>query len=129
MQLVALEMAGWPLGHGAHRRSLVIHHLVMERARRLRCYHWKARVTHGDRPHCRHSQISPHPIRRPTEERAALLEAVSEVDLRPEHADVTVSCDNEALCDICRRNWDSERPTYTSLIRLLPRPSPRWRRR
>ena len=36
-----------------------------------------------------------------------------------EHTDVTVMMDNEALCDICRRNLDIERPTYTNLHRLL----------
>jgi len=36
-----------------------------------------------------------------------------------EHTDVTVMMDNEALYDICRRNLDIERPTYTNLNRLL----------
>merc|ERR1712080_626153 len=36
-----------------------------------------------------------------------------------EHADVTIMMDNEALYDICRRNLDIERPTYTNLNRLL----------
>merc|ERR1712070_1114126 len=36
-----------------------------------------------------------------------------------EHTDVTVTMDNEALYDICRRNLDIERPTYTNLNRLL----------
>merc|ERR1719269_229456 len=36
-----------------------------------------------------------------------------------EHTDVTVMLDNEALYDICRRNLDIERPTYTNLNRLL----------
>jgi tubulin alpha len=36
-----------------------------------------------------------------------------------EHTDVTVMMDNEALYDICRRNLDVERPTYTNLNRLL----------
>ena len=36
-----------------------------------------------------------------------------------EHTDVTVMMDNEALYDICRRNLDIERPTYTKLHRLL----------
>jgi len=36
-----------------------------------------------------------------------------------EHTDVTVMYDNEALYDICRRNLDIERPTYTNLNRLL----------
>merc|ERR1711904_479723 len=36
-----------------------------------------------------------------------------------EHTDVTNQFDNEALYDICRRNLDSERPTYTNLNRLL----------
>jgi len=34
-------------------------------------------------------------------------------------ADVTIMYDNEALYDICRRNLDIERPTYTNLNRLL----------
>ena len=36
-----------------------------------------------------------------------------------EHTDVTVMLDNEALYDICRRNLDIERPTYTNLNRLI----------
>merc|ERR1711937_463261 len=33
-----------------------------------------------------------------------------------EHTDVTKLVDNEALYDICRRNLDIERPTYTNLV-------------
>ncbi|KAJ1469935.1 Tubulin/FtsZ [Baffinella frigidus] len=36
-----------------------------------------------------------------------------------EHMDVNMSVDNEALYDICRRNLDIERPTYTNLNRLV----------
>ena len=36
-----------------------------------------------------------------------------------EHTDVTIMMDNEALYDLCRRNLDIERPTYTNLNRLL----------
>merc|ERR1711977_110266 len=36
-----------------------------------------------------------------------------------EHTDVTMQVDNEALYDICRRNLDIERPTYTNLNRLV----------
>ena len=36
-----------------------------------------------------------------------------------EHSDVAFLVDNEALYDICRRNLDIERPTYTNLNRLL----------
>merc|ERR1711930_39943 len=36
-----------------------------------------------------------------------------------ERPDVTIMYDNEALYDICRRNLDIERPTYTNLNRLL----------
>merc|ERR1712150_340432 len=36
-----------------------------------------------------------------------------------EHTDVTVTMDNEALYDICRRNLDIERPSYTNLNRLI----------
>merc|ERR1712085_41009 len=36
-----------------------------------------------------------------------------------DHTDVTNQVDNEALYDICRRNLDIERPTYTNLNRLL----------
>merc|ERR1712193_365096 len=36
-----------------------------------------------------------------------------------EHTDVTIMMDNEALYDICRRNLDIERPTYTNLNRLI----------
>jgi len=34
-----------------------------------------------------------------------------------EHSDVAFLVDNEALYDICRRNLDVERPTYTNLNR------------
>jgi tubulin alpha len=36
-----------------------------------------------------------------------------------EHTDVAVMLDNEAVYDICRRNLDIERPTYTNLNRLI----------
>jgi tubulin alpha len=36
-----------------------------------------------------------------------------------EHNDVTVLLDNEAVYDICRRNLDLERPSYTNLNRLI----------
>uniref|UniRef100_A0A7S3AW30 Tubulin alpha chain n=2 Tax=Haptolina ericina TaxID=156174 RepID=A0A7S3AW30_9EUKA len=36
-----------------------------------------------------------------------------------EHTDVSFMVDNEALYDICRRNLDIERPTYTNLNRLI----------
>ena len=36
-----------------------------------------------------------------------------------EHMDVSFTVDNEALYDICRRNLDIERPTYTNLNRLI----------
>uniref|UniRef100_A0A8D0ERV9 Tubulin alpha chain n=1 Tax=Strix occidentalis caurina TaxID=311401 RepID=A0A8D0ERV9_STROC len=36
-----------------------------------------------------------------------------------EHSDCTFIVDNEAICDICRRNLDIERPTYTNLNRLI----------
>merc|ERR1711881_176316 len=36
-----------------------------------------------------------------------------------EHCDVSISLDNEALYDICRRSLDIERPTYTNLNRLI----------
>merc|ERR1712167_211868 len=36
-----------------------------------------------------------------------------------EHTDVAFMVDNEALYDICRRNLDIERPTYTNLNRLI----------
>ena len=36
-----------------------------------------------------------------------------------EHTDVTNQVDNEAMYDICRRNLDIERPTYTNLNRLI----------
>ena len=32
---------------------------------------------------------------------------------------MTIMYDNEALYDICRRNLDIERPTYTNLNRLI----------
>ncbi|XP_032885929.1 tubulin alpha chain-like [Amblyraja radiata] len=36
-----------------------------------------------------------------------------------EHSDCCFMLDNEAIYDICRRNLDIERPTYTNLNRLL----------
>jgi len=36
-----------------------------------------------------------------------------------EHEDVSVMLDNEAIYDICRRNLDIERPTYTNLNRII----------
>merc|ERR1712060_40044 len=36
-----------------------------------------------------------------------------------QHTDVAVMLDNEAVYDICRRNLDIERPTYTNLNRLI----------
>ena len=36
-----------------------------------------------------------------------------------EHTDVAFLFDNEALYDICRRNLDIDRPTYTNLNRLI----------
>ncbi|XP_038597080.1 tubulin alpha-4 chain-like [Tachyglossus aculeatus] len=36
-----------------------------------------------------------------------------------EHSDCTFLVDNEAIYDICRRNLDIERPTYTNLNRLI----------
>ena len=36
-----------------------------------------------------------------------------------EHTDVAFLMDNEALYDICRRNLDIERPTYTNLNRII----------
>ena len=35
-----------------------------------------------------------------------------------EHSDCTFLVDNEAVFDICRRNLDIERPTYTNINRL-----------
>jgi len=36
-----------------------------------------------------------------------------------EHTDCTFCLDNEALYDVCRRNLDIERPSYTNLNRLI----------
>lgn len=36
-----------------------------------------------------------------------------------EHSDVCVILDNQAIYDICRRNLDIERPTYTNLNRII----------
>jgi tubulin alpha len=36
-----------------------------------------------------------------------------------EHIDVAFTLDNEAIYDICRRNLDIERPTYTNINRLI----------
>ena len=35
-----------------------------------------------------------------------------------EHSDCAFMVDNEAIYDICRRNLDIERPTYTNLNRF-----------
>ncbi|CAM9287928.1 unnamed protein product [Lampetra planeri] len=37
----------------------------------------------------------------------------------PQHSDCAFMVDNEAIYDICRRNLDIERPTYTNLNRLI----------
>ncbi|EUD67861.1 hypothetical protein C922_01473 [Plasmodium inui San Antonio 1] len=36
-----------------------------------------------------------------------------------EHTDVAIMLDNEAIYDICKKNLDIERPTYTNLNRLI----------
>ena len=36
-----------------------------------------------------------------------------------DHSDCAFMVDNEAIYDICRRNLDIERPTYTNLNRLI----------
>ena len=36
-----------------------------------------------------------------------------------EHTDVAVMLDNEAIYDICKRQLEIERPTYTNLNRLI----------
>ena len=36
-----------------------------------------------------------------------------------EHSDCAFMVDNEAIYDICRRNMDIERPSYTNLNRLI----------
>ena len=36
-----------------------------------------------------------------------------------DHSDVAFLVDNEAIYDICRRNLDVERPTYSNLNRLI----------
>ena len=36
-----------------------------------------------------------------------------------EHSDCAFMVDNEAIYDICRRNLDIDRPTYTNLNRLI----------
>ncbi|XP_055389838.1 tubulin alpha-1C chain-like [Condylostylus longicornis] len=45
--------------------------------------------------------------------------AVLNTHINMEHSDCTFMVDNEAIYDICRRNLDIERPTYTNLNRLL----------
>ncbi len=35
------------------------------------------------------------------------------------HSDCAFMVDNEAIYDICRKNLDIERPTYTNLNRLI----------
>lgn len=36
-----------------------------------------------------------------------------------EHSDCAFMVDNEAIYDICRRNLDIDRPSYTNLNRLI----------
>merc|ERR1712045_514247 len=36
-----------------------------------------------------------------------------------EHSDCAFMVDNEAIYDICRRNLDIDRPTYTNLNRMI----------
>jgi len=36
-----------------------------------------------------------------------------------EHADVAVMLDNEAIYEICKKNLDVERPTYSNLNRIV----------
>ena len=36
-----------------------------------------------------------------------------------EHSDCAFMVDNEAIYDICRKNLDIERPTYTNLNRII----------
>ena len=36
-----------------------------------------------------------------------------------EHSDCAFMVDNEAIYDICRRNLDVERPSYTNLNRII----------
>uniref|UniRef100_A0A915A3S6 Tubulin alpha chain n=1 Tax=Parascaris univalens TaxID=6257 RepID=A0A915A3S6_PARUN len=42
-----------------------------------------------------------------------------------EHSDCAFMVDNEAIYDICRRNLDVERPSYTNLNRLISQCDPR----
>ena len=51
--------------------------------------------------------------------RRTLMYSMCTVHSLLEHTDVTIMYDNEALYDICRRNLDIERPTYTNLNRLI----------
>ncbi|XP_037938911.1 tubulin alpha-3 chain-like [Teleopsis dalmanni] len=45
--------------------------------------------------------------------------AVLATHITLEHSDCSFMVDNEAIYDICRRNLDIERPTYTNLNRLI----------
>ena len=42
-----------------------------------------------------------------------------------EHSDCAFMVDNEAIYNVCRRNLDIERPTYTNLNRLIGPSLPR----
>ncbi|KAH8056746.1 hypothetical protein JL721_9864 [Aureococcus anophagefferens] len=55
--------------------------------------------------------------RSPRRRRAVQLRALGLT--RSSNTDVTFCLDNEALYDVCRRNLDIERPTYTNLNRLF----------
>ena len=66
----------------------------------------------------------------PPNDRSDLISQVSTAVVEPynsvltthttlEHSDCAFMVDNEAIYDICRRNLDIERPTYTNLNRLI----------
>ena len=60
---------------------------------------------------CRHFQVS-----------TAVVEPYNSIlttHTTLEHSDCAFMVDNEAIYDICRRNLDVERPTYTNLNRLM----------
>merc|ERR1712172_149606 len=53
----------------------------------------------------------------PSERRLSTLFLTTHTTL--EHSDCAFMVDNEAIYDICRRNLDIERPTYSNLNRLI----------
>lgn len=67
-------------------------------------------------------RIAPNPHTYVTKVSTAVVEPYNSIlttHTTLEHSDCAFMVDNEAIYDICRRNLDIERPTYTNLNRLI----------